>query len=78
MKPYFYFVCFNAIHATKGMIIGNQLAQRIEPIDCLENYEEFIKFVTDEAQLKHNYSLKSVVVTNFILLHRGEQNEQEN
>ncbi len=78
MKPYFYFVCFNAMHATKGMIIGNQLVQRVESIDSLENYEEFIKFVADEAQLKHDYNLKSVVITNFILLHRNEQNETEN
>lgn len=79
MKPYFYFVCYSARNnATSAVIMGNQLVQRILPIDSPAQYDEFYEFVCSEAQKKQGGNLSTIIIVNFFLLQRDEQNETAN
>lgn len=78
MKPYYYFVHYSAVNHIGEHVIGQQVIQRKDPISTPEDFNNFRDFVIESA-LKSNPSLRSnIIIVNFILLHRDEQNEAAN
>lgn len=78
MKPYYYFVCFSAVaKATGGQIIGQRVLKTNFPIRTPDDFDKFYEYLVDNVLSGDNGLDKRIVITNFILLDRGDD-ETEN